>query len=199
MIAGLNGKTTCSATRSDNGDWILNKVLNPLNDYVSNGDGTVLFQSSFLSGLLTEQYWAEIPEDQVNTHGGFMDRPNVINGIKEILNDKIPNRDLHRYDDFINKIDWSAESVDRSDKLDSSLDYIERARLRSNTPKSKWNQLSLNVDNDAEKFATTREAALRVMNGVNGDNLKLVAEQIEQEVEFLERHLQTLLLPLLFS
>ena len=195
VIAGLNGKTTCSATRLDSGDWILNKVPKPSAGYVSNGDGTVLFQSSFLSGLSKERYWAEIPSDQVNTHGGFMDRQNVIDGINHILNNTHPDCKLHPHDEFIKKIDWSSET-ENSTNSEINLDYIEQTRLRSITPKIDWDEKSLNAEKDAEVFAMTREAALHVLNG---DDMKIAAGRIGQNVEFLDGHLRTLLLPLLFS
>ena len=43
VIVGLNGKTTCCATRSATGDWVLHKVPTPPGEKISNGDGTVLF------------------------------------------------------------------------------------------------------------------------------------------------------------
>ncbi len=195
VIVGLNGKTTCCATRSD-GDWVLHKVPTPLGGKISNGDGTALFQSTLLPGLPEDHYWAEIPDNQENIHGGMMDRPKVIAGIKAILEGNRP-AGLENYGGFIGEIDWSYESGNASDpKPTENLDYIERARLRGATPKSKWGPELNPNGNDAELFAITREAALRVLNG---DDLQSAATRIEEKADFLEGHIRTLLMPLLYS
>ncbi len=198
VIVGLNGKTTCCATRSVTGDWVLHKVPAPPDGKISNGDGTVLFQSTLLPELPEDHYWAEIPNAQENTHGGVMDRPKVIAGIKAILKGNNPvGVGLENYSNFIQKIDWSYEHTDRPDPgLTENLDYIEREHLRGITPKSEWHD-ALNPDgNDAELFASTRGAAFRVLHG---DDLQSAATRIGEKVEFLEGHLRTLLMPLLYS
>ena len=196
VIVGLNGKTTCSATRTAVGDWVLHKVPNPNDDNISNGDGTVLFQSTLLPGLPESQYWAEIPDSQKNTHGDITDRPTVIDGIKLILGGGNPaGTGLVNYSNFIRNIDWSYETKNNPPpNTRENLDYIERARLRSITPRSKWGRL-LNPEKDVEVFATSRKAALRVLNG---EDLNSEAARIKQSAGFLERHIQTLLMSLLY-
>ena len=198
IIVGLNGKTTCCATRSTSGEWILKKVTKPKPNFYANGDGTVLFQSTFLPGLSKKKYLAEIPASQKNTHGDIMDRPSVIAGVKAILEDQDPKEGgLISYGTFIDKIDWSHEAFGSDEpELTENLDYIERALLRRVTPRAKWGD-GLNPDGiDAELFAVTREAALQVMSG---DDLESAAERIGKDARFLEQHIQTLLMPLLYS
>ena len=198
VIVGLNGKTTCSATRSPTGDWVLHKVPVPPNNKVSNGDGTVLFQSSILPGLPENHYWAEIPQAQENTHGYMMNRPNVISGIKAILEGNNPGgAGLVNYGNFIQRIDWSYEREDSlKPGLTENLDYTERERLRSITPRSEWDNALNPNGNDAARFAYTRKAALQVLNG---DDLQIASSRIGENVEFLEGHIRNLLLPLLYS
>ena len=196
IIVGLNGKTTCNATRSATDDWVLHKVPVPPDGMVSNGDGTVLYQSSVLPGLPENHYWAEIPQSQENTHGDLMNRPNVISGIQAILEGNSPeNAGLVDYSNFIQRIDWSYEHEDNQEPgLTENLDFTERERLRSITPITKWDN-SLNPNgNDAARFAYTRKAALQVLKG---EDLQIAASRIGENVEFLEEHIRNLLLPLL--
>lgn len=198
VIVGLNGKTTCCATQSKSGEWTLKKVSEPKPNMYSNGDGTVLFQSTFLPGLSKDKCFAEIPTSQKNIHGDLMDRPKVIAGINNILDDQDPEEgSLIKYETFIGKIDWSHEAVGNDEpRRTENLDYIERALLRRVTPRSKWDA-GLNPDgNDAELFAVTREAALQVLNG---DDLESAAERIGKNAQFLNGHIRTLLMPLLYS
>ena len=198
VIVGLNGKTTCNATRSATGEWVLHKVPAPPKGKFSNGDGTVLFQSSYLPGLPEKQYWAERPQTQENTHGYLMNRPNVIRGIKAILEDDSPaNAHLVNYNKFISSIDWSYEHEDNSEPgLTENLDYIERDRLRSISPITEWDNALNPNGNDAERFAYTRKAALQVLNG---DDLQIASSRIGENVEFLEGHIRNMLMPLLYS
>ena len=198
VIVGLNGKTKCSATRSATGDWVLHKVPAPSQGKISNGDGTVLFQSSVLPGLPENHYWAEIPQSHEDTHGYMMNRSNVISGIKAILAGNNPgNANLVNYSNFIKKIDWSYETENSPEPdLTENLDHIERERLRGITTKSDWGHALNPNGDDAERFAITRKAALRVLNG---DDLHTTAMRIGEEVEFLEGHIRNLLMPLLYS
>ena len=195
VVAGLNGKTTCAATRTNTGDWVLHKVPKPVDrNKISNGDGTVLFQSTVLRGLPETHYRAAIPKIQNNTHGDIMDQSNVIDDIESIINGKNPSK-LVDYNTFIQKIDWTYEARNsQNPKLTDNLDYIERFRLRSVTPKQEWGP-ELNPRKDAEIFATSREAALRVLNG---EDLNSEAARIQQNPEFLKGHIRTLLMPLLY-
>ena len=197
IIVGLNGKTTYRATRSFKDAWILHKVPRPIHDnLISNGDGTVLFQSSVLDGLHESRYWAEIPESQGNTHGSIMDRPNVISGVRAILEGRPPEDDtLRKRGDFINSIDWLPENPrTRFPRFSENLDYIERARMRSVTNSAAWDT-NLNPSDDALTFSVSREAALRTMNG---QDLAAEAKRIGQTADFLERHIQSLLMPILY-
>ena len=90
VIVGLNGKTTYSAARGSDGEWILHKAPPPPQGKLSNGDGTVLFQSSILPDLPTDRYWATFPTEQKNTHGDIMDSPALTNGVQAILKVKSP-------------------------------------------------------------------------------------------------------------
>ena len=127
-----------------------------------------------------------------------MDRQKTIAGIKAILKGNDPAVvGLKNYGNFIQRIDWSYESENSPDPgLTENLDYIERARLRSSTPKSGWGQALNPNGDDVELFAITREAALRVLNG---DDLQSAAKRIGKTDEFLEGHIRTLLMPLLCS
>ena len=198
VIVGLNGKTTCIATRVPTDDWVLHKEPVPPDGMISNGDGTVLFQSSILPGLPENHYWAEIPQSRENTHGYLMNRPNVISGIQAILEGNSPeNADLVNYSNFIQRIDWSYEHEDNQEPgLTENLDYTERERFRSITPITEWDNTLNPNGNDAERFAYTRKAALQVLNG---DDLQIAASRIGENVEFLEEHIRNLLLPLLYS
>ena len=198
VIVGLNGKTTCNATRSATGDWVLHKVPAPPVGMISNGDGTVLFQSSILPKLPENHYWAEIPEAQENTHGYMMNRPKVISGIKAILEaDNPAGSGLKSYNNFISLMNWSYELDDSPEPgLRENLDYIERERLRSTTPRAEWDD-SLNPNgDDAARLAQTRKAALQVLNG---DDLQIASSRIGEKAEFLEGHIRNMLMPLLHS
>lgn len=199
IIVGLNGKTLCCATRTMSRQWILHKVSAPAPGQISNGDGTVLLQSSLLPGLPTSSYWADVPPQQQNIHGDFMDRPNVLSGTRAILQSSknLQSTGLIGYSDFIDKIDWSSEAMDGSDpSTTDNLDYIERANLRSLTPRQRWRSALNPGGRDAEMFYITREAAFRVLAG---ESLEAEAARIGQSPEFLQGHLRTLLMPILYS
>ena len=198
IIVGLNGKTLCSATRNSAGQWVLHKVSSPDNGQFSNGDGTVLFQSSLLPGLPTSRYWAEIPPRHHNYHGDLMDRPNVIAGIQAIVEAKdVSSSGLVNYDKFVDKIDWSAEAASSADpRMSENLDYVERAHLRTTVPKRQWGRALNPGGNDAETFYITREAALRVLEG---KDLASEATRIGQSPEFLNGHIRTLVMPIFYS
>jgi hypothetical protein len=194
VIVALHGKTLCSLTRED-GQCIVHSVAKPNDEKVANGDGTVLFQSSILPGLPTEQYWADIPASQKDTHGSLVDSPDVIQAMFQLLRKQQPSK-LLPYTEFIQRIDWSNEEQSVKDpKRDEQLDYTERALMRSRTPVKKWGSRLNPGGKDALLFHITREAALRVLAG---EDLQIAARQIGQTPEFLEEHIQQLLMPMLF-
>ena len=198
VVLGVNGKTPYCLTRASNNDWVLHKAPKPQDEQkVSNGDGTVLFQSSILPGLPNSRYFAEVPESQSNIHGEMMDRQNVINHIKGILSGSVPSAGvIQGYDSIVEGIDWTKEEHHTEDPGESEyLDYIERARRRSVTTSASWGD-DLNPEDDALLFSRTREAAMRVLNG---EDLRSESARLEQSVGFLERHIQALLLPALYS
>lgn len=198
IIVGVNGKTPYCLTRASNRDWVLHKAPKSEDrQKISNGDGTVLFQSSFLPGLPNSRYLGEAPESQTNIHGEIMNRPNVINCIKDILSGNVPKVGMiGGYNSIVEKIDWTTEEHDSKDPQEfENLDYIERARRRSVTTYTAQDK-DLNPKGDALLFFRTREAALRVLNG---EDLRSESEKLGQSAGFLERHIQALLLPALFS
>lgn len=201
VLLGLNGKTTCSATRAPkDGEWLLHRVPKPPAGRLSNGDGTVLLQSSILPGLPTDRYRAVIPGERKNTHLAIMDSSALIADVKEIMQGAVPSK-LVLWNDFINRIDWSGDQPDREPAWDEGLGNEERQLVRSRTPYSNWgNRLNpkgtLGSPTDAELFAITREATWRV---INGDDLHVAAERIAQTPEFLENHIRALLMPALYG
>ena len=197
VLIGINGKTTCSATRApDDGDWILHQVPKPPKNRLSNGDGTVLLQSSILPNLPTDRYWAFIPKERKNTHLAIMNSVELIEDVRGIIDGAHPSR-LVPWNEFIRKIDWSGDQSSDGLAWDQELGHEERQVLRNKT--SNWgNSLNPKGDTgsrtDAEIFAVTRDAAWRVMNG---EDLEVAARRIAQTPEFLENHIRALLMPLL--
>ena len=200
VIVGLNGKTACSATRAGDDRWILHRVPQPPNGKISNGDGTVLFQSSILPGLATERYRAVIPEERKNTHLAVMDSGELIDDVKDILQGVGPSR-LIPWNDFIPRIDWTGDQPGDEPAWHEGLSYEERHLLRTRTARSNWGA-ELNptgaagLPTDLELFALTRQAAWQV---INGDDLDVAAERISQPPEFLENHIRALLMPALYG
>ncbi|MDA1190172.1 MAG: hypothetical protein O3A46_00645 [Candidatus Poribacteria bacterium] len=197
VLVGLNGKTAYAAARSASYGWALHYTPKPPDGNVSNGDGTVLFQSSFLPDLPLSHYWAEIPEYGDNTHGKLVDLPNVITAINTLLSGgSLSGGPLTPYNGFIDRIDWRFERPDAPTPTQyEHLNYQERARMRSLVPKNQWTP-ALNPDGDALDYYVTREAAKRV---AMGEDLVSVAQRAHLEPEFLERHVQAYLMPFLFG
>lgn len=194
VVVALRGRTAFSVSRSKNGTCKIHKTPEAENGKFSNGDGTVLFQSSILPGLPKERYWADIPSRYKDTHGGIVDSKDVIEAIRKLLKGQKPEK-LVPYSEFIHLIDWSYEQVGgRARSLKEHLDYSERAHLRSITPVDKWGSTLNPLGKDALLYYITREAALRV---IKGEDINVAAQQIGQEPEFLKEHIKQLLLPML--
>ncbi len=175
---------------------MLYRVPEPEKDTFANGDGTVLFQSSYLPGFPTDRYWAMIPDTQQDTHGKIVDNPDVIHDIKQILHDQQPTK-LTRYKEFIGKIDWRGDlPATRGLEKATKLDYLERARLREITPKDQWGERLNPGGDDALTYFLTEQAALQVLNGQK--DLETAARQIGQSPKFLEEYIQIRLMPVLF-
>lgn len=206
IIIGLNGKTPFSAQKETTDDdayykyWVFGYNLEASDKTkITNGDGTVLFQSSYLKDLPKDSYFAYIPAvdkfNRVNrdSHGEIVDRPEVIAGIKNIMEDKKPT-DLVSCDKFFPKIDWKNETTKKIN-LYKYLTYEEREKIRQYTAKVYWASRELDPENDAEIFRETRGAAINVIK--KGKNIKKEAKKINQSEEFLENHVKKLLFPLL--
>ncbi len=194
VIVGLNGKTAYTAIKA-NGTWSIPKLPEAPNGQKSNGDGTVLFQSSFMPGLDLDRYAAFIPNSQEDTHGSLVDYDPVIAGIEAILTDDDPHQNgLVDYPNFIDQIDWSHEipQAEQPNRF-TNLDYIDRSMQRERLPRNRWGR-SLNPERtDAIRFYETRQAAIRV---IYGEDLKANAQQIGESEEFIKIHIRDMLLPL---
>ena len=199
VLVGLNGKTAYSATRHDR-EWQIHRLENPPDGKVSNGDGTVLFQSSFLPGLSTDAYWAYVPRRRRNVHGSIMDEKPVIDALRTLLSgdDLSATDNIVPYSDFIDRIDWRREAQEAVDPArNTELDYLERASARATTPRRRWGR-ALNPDgNDALLFGMTRAAALRIILGES--DCATECELTGQPENFLLEHMQTLLMPVLYG
>jgi hypothetical protein len=198
VIVGLNGKTDYAARTDDDGEWLIHTLPNPPRGKLSNGDGTVLFQSSVLPGLPTTAYWALVPPVREDTHGGLVNEPVVINAIRSALaGQPLSTSGLTPYAEFIQDIDWSHETAGTPTPGPfEHLDYQERARLRAKTPLSRWGP-ALNPHGDDDRlFHATRQSALKVLNGAD---LRSEAARLGQSYRFLAEHLQTFIAPVLFG
>lgn len=198
IIVGLNGKTPFAVEKREvnegNNELIWKIAFNKSpsdKSKINNGDGTVLFQSSYLKGLPKEKYFAYIPKKIQDSHSELMDNIDIINGLKDIINDKTPSK-LSGFNDFFPKIDWSSDT-NSNINFEENLTYEERNKIRSFIPKRQWNK-NLNPNNDAETFCLTRRAAINVLNGAN---LKEEAKHINQNEEFLYNHIKKMLFPML--
>lgn len=196
VIVGLNGKTDYAAVwREEYDHWTVHKTPEPPKGKISNGDGTVLFQSSYLPGLPLENYWAYIPQEQEDSHGEIVNLPEVTDGINALLNNQIPQ--LKRYNEFINLIDWTQEAAGASTpKFNQHLDYHERARMRVNMPIASWGKALNPNGDDAALFNATRVAALQVLQG---KDLKSAAELIGKDEDFLKNYMKSMLMPVCFG
>lgn len=195
VIVGLNGKTECMAQKAD-GVWRLHTTKDDdiPGGKVANGDGTVLFQSSILPGLPTEQYWAFIPNNRVDTHGGLVNQPAVSQGIINLLTGNKPNQ-LANYAAFSSKIFFGDEVIGADDpEPTKGLKYIERDRVRQITPLAQWGEDLNPGGGDDRIYYLTRQAAYQVLAG---GSLAQAASRIGQTPEFLKEHIRHLLLPLL--
>ncbi|WP_374089489.1 lipase family alpha/beta hydrolase [Methylomicrobium lacus] len=196
VIVGLNGKTAYMAKRYS-GEWRLHTTetqsIPP--GKISNGDGTVLFQSSTLPGLPKTQYWAHIPQTRENSHGGLVNVPNVREGILDLLNNQSPQT-LQAFNQFSGDIYFGDEVAGATDpKPTQGLNYLERAKVRQVTPITHWGKKGLNPGgNDDHTFFLTRQAAYKVLAG---ESLTRAAERINCTPNFLREHIRDLLLPLL--
>jgi hypothetical protein len=195
VIVALNGETTYAATRSESGKWRFHSAPEPSANHVSNGDGTVLFQSSLVPGLGLDHYWALIPQQQANLHGGIMDQSEVVEGVKALLSGTNP-RGLARGPDFLPTIDWSKERVEASSPQPfEDLDFLERGFVRETMPVS-TKEDSLNPTGaEATVYTTINKAAIRVLKGAD---LPKEASRIGKSEELITDHIKTLLMPLLF-
>lgn len=140
VITGLNGKIAYAAKRQDDGDWRIHYLPKPQDGKISNGDGVVQFQSSFLPGLALDRYWAYSSPDQKVIHGEIVDIPEVIQAIELLLDGQnLQKSDLVPYRDFIGQIDWSLELENIPDpNANVHLNYLERARVRRRVPRRNW-------------------------------------------------------------
>ena len=194
IIVGLNGKTAYAGQRHG-ARWTFHRLPRPdQEDKISNGDGTVLFQSSYLPSLPTSAYHAFIPARQRNIHGGMVDRAAVIQTIEELMDGKgVTHPDVHPYDAFIDRIDWSYEAVDASMVEPSThLDYLERAEARRYIPVAKWG--ILDSEGDAQLFEATRAMARRAIAG--DVSVNQAAHYLGQSTNFVIEHIQALLMPI---
>ena len=198
VFVGLNGKTACTATRAADGEWVLHRGPEPERTQLSNGDGTVLLQSSILPGLPTGKYRALIPDQRQDTHLPMMDSVDLIEDVRSVFGGGVPSR-LTSWEGFIGRIDWRGDQPGREPASSEGLSYQERVGLRSRTPPGDWGPaLNPKVEGlgltDMELFEITRAAALGV---TKGDDLETASRRIGQTPEFLENHIRALLLPAL--
>jgi pimeloyl-ACP methyl ester carboxylesterase len=199
VIVGLNGKTPYSATRHGEFGWCTSTLPDPGDRMVSNGDGTVLFQSSYLPTLPKDRYWAFVPQERKNTHGTLVDTPEVMQAIHMLLNDEhdLSRTGLRRYEEFIDVIDWSHEAVGAADPTPTAhANYLERERLRRLVPVGDWGA-ELNPEDDLVRFHLTRDAARSVLTGE--EEMETAATRIGERTNFLREHLETMLMPGLFG
>jgi hypothetical protein len=183
VIVGLNGRNTLSrASRAADG-WRFHKNgATPLGKY-ANGDGSVLFQSSYLRGFDTSRYWAYAPKVHKNIHSSLLDIDDVTQGVSAILSGNKPKLQPHAK--FIGMIDFNKERQKDPPKPFEDLDYLERARLRASIPFTKWDDHGLRGPDkrDNDLLCATAIAETRV---VAGESVRVEAERLGQPVEFLE-------------
>ena len=214
VIAGLNGKTPYAARRIPVSGGMEYEFLSHTRESldggpngsatISNGDGTVLFQSTYLPCLPTSGYYGCIPAEQGDTHGGIVDRQAVRDAIVAILDGKKKiacesgGDAIVPYKDFIGRINWTPEHPDSKHMPASHQkahhDYMERAWLRQVLPYKKWRRTLATGDDDG-RFYRTRQAALAVMQ--ERESLEQAAARIGEDAEFLARHIRRQVLPLL--
>jgi pimeloyl-ACP methyl ester carboxylesterase len=192
VVVGLNGKTPAKTERSL-GDWTLHHQ-DPAPDRLGNGDGTVLLQSSYLEGIPLSQYWGVAGSRGNDDHAYLMSKPDVVRGVKAILEGKRPEK-LLPFAEYMPKVDFSLDGVP-AEKVGAyqGLSYREREHLRSLLPAEKWAEGKLESDQDIATFHTTRQAAIKVIT--EGAALESEAKRIGRPVEFLRSHTGRVLMPL---
>jgi len=182
--------------------WVLNSFTgHPPPDTFMNGDGVVVFQSSFLPGLDVDRHLAIIPNEISYMHASIMENDSIIGGIKAILRGEDPTKVLTCYSDFIDKVHWGPEETELKDDDPNytDMDYMQRNRLRKVVDEEKWDELSLNrMDDshnitDSELYNKTHSSAERVLRG---ENIDAVATETKVSKKYIERHLLKMVTPL---
>ncbi|MBF5046451.1 alpha/beta fold hydrolase [Aggregicoccus sp. 17bor-14] len=198
VIVGLNGKTEHAAQRDASGDWTVHSLPRAPAGKLSNGDGTVLLQSSLLPGLPTSCYWAYVPPVREDSHGGLPNEPLVINAIRSVFaNMPLDRSGLVPWDRFIGDIDFGPEAAGAPPPAPlQDLDYQERARMRTKVPVAEWGEQLNPGGEDDRLFHATRQSALKVLGGAD---LRTEAARLGVSYRFLLEHLQSLVAPALFG
>ena len=209
VFVGLDGKTPQLA-RKINGDWIIDSVANKpksssksgKKEWLRNGDGRVLTQSSWIESLGIERYYAWIPRGREDTHGSLPNIDEVGRAIQAALRGEssgILAAGLEPLSDVVKQIDWTRDT--QNDILYANVyAYNERARLRAKISPADWHDRKLNpLDktlniHDSDLFVATRSAALRI---INGSDIRREAFRLKVTKEFLQEHVYKLLMPLL--
>ncbi|MBF0477343.1 MAG: hypothetical protein HQK59_16285, partial [Deltaproteobacteria bacterium] len=202
VIVGLNGKTHIAAEWNDDSEWTIYTSPTPPDGKYSNGDGTVLFQSSILPGLPAERYWAFIPKwpggspMREDTHGDLLKENNVIQGVLSLLGGSTPDQ-LEPYNIFAPNIDLAYELAGDSTPKPCNFDYIDRAHWRgapvvNPVVQNLMNPWDKNMNKgDAQIYYATREAAINVLK--NQADLKTEATRVGVTPDFLENHLKRMM------
>ena len=200
VIVGVNGNTEYCAQLTPEWDWVVHSAPPPGGDALSNGDGSVLVQSSVLPNLDPKRYWAYVPGARSSSHASLPNLPEVQAAMRALLQGEEPvaGGALQPLPAIVPRIDWSSElqGAAAPEPFDH-LDYVERARLRSLTPVSERDR-RLDPDGADERlFHHTRTAAFKVLSGAS--DVEREASRIGKPPAFLRNHVQALVAPLLFG
>lgn len=192
LIVGINGLNTLSRVSGSPGNWRFHKNPKAPNGRYSNGDGSVLLQSSVLPKFDHDRIWAFVSKPRKNVHPDMMDIPEVFHSIHAIrAGENIT--ELVPYQQFIEDVDFSRETTDSTVDPSEDLDFEERARLRSGTPRDEWEKAGLGFSDDDDLFHATHAAALRVLD--QGADITKEAGKLGMSDDHLVEYIRRGLMP----